>query len=91
MTGKNNKKMDSLDLEREVLTIWQRALNNDKLSVDDDFFEFGGDSLLATDVLLEIEELTGKLLSPTIIFETGTVRELVKIILTQDHEELLCY
>lgn len=65
-------------LEEELLVIWRKALDNDKLTIDDDFFEAGGDSLLATQALMEIEELTGKSLPPSIIFETGTVRLLLK-------------
>jgi acyl carrier protein len=58
--------------------MWRRALGYDQLTVDDDFFESGGDSLLATKLLLEIEKLTGKKLPISIIFETGTIRELLK-------------
>jgi acyl carrier protein len=63
--------------EKEILRIWQKALKNDRLTIDDDFFEAGGDSLLAMQVLLEIENLTGKSLHPSTIFETGTVRQML--------------
>ena len=65
-------------LESQLLEMWRRALGYDQLTVDDDFFESGGDSLLATKLLLEIEKLTGKKLPISIIFETGTIRELLK-------------
>lgn len=65
-------------LEKELLKMWRRALENDQLTMDDDFFESGGDSLLATKLLLEIEKLTGKKLPTSLIFETGTIRELLK-------------
>ena len=49
---------DSL-LQEELLALWRRLLANDDVEVDDDFFDAGGDSLLATDLLLEIERMTG--------------------------------
>lgn len=65
-------------LEKELLKMWRRALDQDQLTIDDDFFELGGDSLLATKLLLQIEQLTGKKLPTSLIFETGTIRELLK-------------
>src|SRR5262245_36760196 len=66
------------DLETELLRIWKKLLNRDDLSIDDDFFESGGDSLLATELLLEVEQLLSDPIPPTLIFETGTVRQLVE-------------
>ncbi len=66
-----------LDLEAELLTIWQRLLKSRTLSVDDDFFQCGGDSLLATEMLLEVERLVGRPLPETILFGAETIRQLV--------------
>jgi acyl carrier protein len=85
--SEDDKKNEVLDIEKDILTIFRRVLANDALTVDDDFFEAGGDSLLAMDLLLEVEAFVGKLLPSTIIFETGTVRELVKILVKSDHSE----
>jgi oxalate---CoA ligase len=79
MSGKEQDNLSDVAMEKELLGIWRRALKNENLTIDDDFFECGGDSLLATQVLLEIEELTGKSLPVAIIFETGTVRQLLKV------------
>ncbi|MDI6741752.1 MAG: thioesterase domain-containing protein [Smithella sp.] len=86
MNDKEQGDMSIAALEKEILNIWQRALGKDDLTVDDDFFECGGDSLLATQVLLEIEQLTEKSLPTSIIFETGTVRLLSKVIETDNFE-----
>jgi thioesterase domain-containing protein/acyl carrier protein len=82
MNGNKQGNIIHRSLEKELLGIWRSALKKEDLTVDDDFFECGGDSLLATQVLLEIEQLTGKSLSPAVIFETGTVRQLLKVIET---------
>jgi oxalate---CoA ligase len=77
----NNKEPSILNndtLEKELLFIWRKTLDNDQLTIDDDFFEAGGDSLLAIQMLLKIEQLTGQSFSLSVIFETGTIRQLLK-------------
>ena len=44
-------------LELELLRLWNKFLNRSDLTVDDDLFESGGDSLLATELLIEVERL----------------------------------
>jgi acyl carrier protein len=65
-------------LESDLLRLWNTLLNRSDLTIDDDFFECGGDSLLATELLVEIERLTQCKLPPAILFETGTVRRLAE-------------
>lgn len=76
-------------LEKELLKLWRRSLDDEQLTIDDDFFESGGDSLLATGLLLEIEKLTGKKFPVSLIFETGTVRELLKRVKLPDEQPKL--
>ncbi len=64
-------------LEAELLQLWRQFLNRSDITIDDDFFESGGDSLLATELLVEAERLTRQTIPPSILFETGTVRQLV--------------
>lgn len=66
------------DLESDLMALWVKFLKKPDLTVDDDFFESGGDSLLATEMLFEIEDLVGKPIPPSIVFETGTVRQAVE-------------
>ena len=84
MTSNEQANLSDVALEKELLGMWRRALNDDNLTIDDDFFECGGDSLLAIKLLLEIEQLTGKSLARSIIFETGSVRQLLKRVITTD-------
>ena len=53
-------------------------LNTSDVSLDDDFFEKGGDSLLAMDVSLELQKLIGKELPESLLFEAPTIRDLTK-------------
>ena len=66
------------DLESELLLLWNKFLNRSDLSIDDDFFESGGDSLLAEELLVEVEQLMQTNIPPSLLFETGTVRRLAQ-------------
>ena len=65
-------------LHADLLQLWKKFLKTDNVSIDDDFFEKGGDSLLAMELHLEIQQLTGQTLSESLLFEAATVRELAK-------------
>jgi oxalate---CoA ligase len=56
--------------------IWERLLKTTPLSIDDDFSEKGGDSLLAIQMLCEVEQLMGKAIPSTVLFEARTIRQL---------------
>ena len=47
-------------LRSEILRICVRLLELPDLTIDDDFFDKGGDLLLATELMLELRQLTGK-------------------------------
>lgn len=65
-------------LQIQMAEIWQRFLQRTDIGIDDDFFELGGDSLQATEMLLELEELTGRSLPPSEIRAELTIRQLAK-------------
>src|SRR5271170_3742231 len=65
-------------LHADLLQIWGRLLETDELSLDDDFFDKGGDSLLATELMLELRRLTGKDVPDTVLFEAATIRTLAE-------------
>ena len=71
--------VEGLDrLHSEILGVFGRLLEASDLSVDDDFFDRGGDSLLATELMLELRKLTGKALPDSLLFESSTVRALAR-------------
>jgi oxalate---CoA ligase len=65
-------------LEVEIATIWSKLLEHKPIDYNDDFFEIGGDSLLAVAMLLEIERLIGQPVPETILFEAPTIRQLAR-------------
>jgi oxalate---CoA ligase len=65
-------------LRSDILRICSRLLESTDLTIDDDFFDKGGDSLLATELMLELRQLTGKALPDSLLFESSTVRSLAR-------------
>ncbi len=71
------------DLEADLIALWRRLLKTDALTIDDDFFDSGGDSLLATEMLLEVERLVGRPVPETMLFEAETIRRLLPRLVAQ--------
>jgi len=61
-------------LQGDLLRIWRKLLQTDTVSIDDDFFDVGGDSLLATELMLELRRLAGYTIPESLLFETATIR-----------------
>jgi thioesterase domain-containing protein/acyl carrier protein len=66
-------------IEYELRQLWERLLGAQNIGIDDDFFEKGGDSLLATQMLLEVEQLTGKPY-PQADLSTLTIRRIADVV-----------
>lgn len=69
------------ELDRELLrdqvrARWVEALEHDRFSDDDDFFDVGGHSLLIADIMAKLGALTGRRLSLRLFFDNPTVNEL---------------
>ena len=81
----------SNEIEQVVAEFWANALNLDRVGTEDDFFELGGDSLLAMQM---IPKLIGRFqieLIPRDLFEGGTVAGIARVIegkLIDEVEEL---
>jgi acyl-CoA synthetase (AMP-forming)/AMP-acid ligase II/thioesterase domain-containing protein/acyl carrier protein len=65
-------------LEADLLALWRRALRRDDIGPDDDFFESGGDSLMALGIVLELEESTGLSLPESMLLDYPTVHRLAR-------------
>lgn len=65
------------NLQKRLVTIWEKVLNTSPISVNDNFFELGGDSLLAMNLNMELQKITDKV-TYTDIFRFPTILELEK-------------
>ena len=73
----------STETERAVARAWGEVLESDDVKADDDFFDFGGDSLLALKLLSLVRDTLGVELPLDSVFENRTLSELAGRI---DHE-----
>ncbi|MET8803386.1 phosphopantetheine-binding protein [Streptomyces sp. NPDC004546] len=64
-------------VESIVTSAWQETLGIEEISVDDGFFELGGDSIVAARLVGRIRKETGAELSMTVIFDNVTLRQLI--------------
>jgi aspartate racemase len=69
---------DSLELQ--LANIWESVLNVRPVSVNDNFFESGGDSLLAVRLFIQVEEVFGKNLPLATLIQTPTVEGLANML-----------
>ena len=68
------------EVEAMVVSIFQKVLNLDSVSVFDDFFDLGGHSLLAGRLLSKISEVTGRQIPLSALFRGATVESLARLI-----------
>jgi acetoacetyl-CoA synthetase len=62
-----------MEREDRLTEIWRQALQADTIGRDDDFFDRGGDSLMAVGLFLEIEREFGVKLPITAIYDAPTI------------------
>ncbi|MEM9219993.1 MAG: SDR family NAD(P)-dependent oxidoreductase, partial [Cyanobacteria bacterium P01_F01_bin.150] len=66
------------EIEEAIATIWQEALSIEKIAIDQNFFELGGNSILTIQVIGKIQEITDKSISVVDIFQYPTISLLAK-------------
>ncbi|MDF5734350.1 MULTISPECIES: non-ribosomal peptide synthetase [unclassified Nostoc] len=71
-------------VERQLIEIWEQILGVQPIGVRDNFFELGGHSILAVKLFWQIEKTFSKNLPLAILFHSGTVEALAKIICQED-------
>ena len=65
---------DGADVEGALMGLWERTLGEGPVGLDDDFFDFGGHSLLAMRLLAQIESTFGKRVALAIFLQAPTVK-----------------
>ena len=72
------------DLQKKLADIWSSILEYENVSVDDEFFESGGNSLSGVMLISEINEAMGLSLPLQILFDRCTVRKIGEHILNNN-------
>ena len=68
------------ELEEKVVQIWQAFLNIEKIGIYDDFFDLGGDSLLAIQLILKLQKELQLSLSVNVLLYCPTIESLCQSI-----------
>ena len=74
------------ELQRNILSVWQKKLNTSPLSIEDDFFiDLGGYSLLAVETVSELRAKYGLKLSLRDLYNNPTVAQLSAFVNSAQH------
>jgi amino acid adenylation domain-containing protein len=74
-------------LELELSRIWEEVLCVERVGVRDNFFSLGGHSLLAVRLMNRVENLAGKPLPVSLLFQEATVEHLAGLVRQQSELE----
>ena len=70
--------MPDAPLELLIADVWRRSLKRGLVGAEEDFFEIGGDSLLATEMLMELQTIIRRPIKPSDVGTRLTIRGLAQ-------------
>jgi len=70
-------------IEQQLCEIWASLLKIDAVGIKDNFFEFGGGSLVAAQLCQQVERVFGRTLSLAAMLEGPTVEQLAKLVVDE--------
>jgi oxalate---CoA ligase len=73
-------------LEDVLATMWAHIIGTERVGLDDNFFEIGGDSLTAMELVAAIEQVTGQGLTIATLFQAPTIKQLAAFLERYDPE-----
>jgi 4-hydroxybenzoyl-CoA reductase gamma subunit len=76
---------NDVDLSSQLIGVWERLLKTTSITIDDDFFDKGADSLLAAELLIEVERLIGRKVPSSLLFEATTIRQLMQTLSEEEN------
>jgi amino acid adenylation domain-containing protein len=68
----------STEIERKLVKIWESVLSIHPIGITDDFFELGGNSLMAMSLFMEIESTFNKKLPLATLFKSSTIEQIAQ-------------
>ncbi|MEM8846112.1 MAG: phosphopantetheine-binding protein [Bacteroidota bacterium] len=78
------------EVEEKLVSIWEEVLNFSPISIDDNFFEIGGDSILSIQIISKARK-EGIMLAANQLFEYQTIKELSTYLLRQKEDKTKKY
>jgi len=70
-------------MEKQMKTLWEKNLSRTSIELHHDYFEMGGDSLSAVNLMAAIEKQFGIKLKTTVLFENSNIEGLLQVMLNQ--------
>jgi amino acid adenylation domain-containing protein len=77
-TDNNGSSMPRTVIEQRICEVWRRVLGTDRVGVEDNFFDAGGDSLQLIEVHSELEKVLSVKISITDLFSYTTIDALAR-------------
>ncbi|MEW6736652.1 MAG: acyltransferase domain-containing protein, partial [Acidobacteriota bacterium] len=74
------------ELETVIADIWQKAFGIDKVGVQDNFFDLGGDSLMAIQVISQLRKRLNIEIPVVSLYERLTVRSLAELLYSDQND-----
>ncbi|WP_052754408.1 thioesterase domain-containing protein [Calothrix sp. 336/3] len=71
------------NIEQRLTQLWEEILNIHPISLTDDFFDLGGDSIDAVQLFAKIENIFHQKLPLNTLFKSGTIAALTKLLTPQ--------
>ena len=71
-------------IEVQLVKIWEKVLKTRPIGMQDDYFELGGNSLLAAQLFTQIEKTFGKKLPLATLFQAATIEDQANILRQDD-------
>src|SRR6202521_971594 len=72
---------EPLQTEEELLAgIWSDLLHLPRVGIDDNFFEVGGHSLLAAQLIAQVQSATGRKIAVSAVFRAPTIRAFAQLL-----------
>lgn len=68
------------DTEKVVAELWEKYLGIPQIGIQDNFFQLGGHSLIAVQIMTGIRKLTGKLIPIATLFKYPTIQKLAQLV-----------
>ena len=68
------------DITGQLIGLWEKVLERSPVTLDDHFFEMGGNSLLAVRLVVEINRLFKTDLRSVVLYENPTIRQLAAVV-----------
>lgn len=75
------------EVEKQLVGIWKKLFQMDSIGVTDNFFDLGGDSLLAVELFVEIEKAFHRRFPISLLIKASNIRQQAEFILRLQQDD----